>query len=80
MGKKFLKLSKILLYDKYKYTLGLESFNGKDFKEAITHFDAAVKEFYDSESGCRAMCEGEYDGGKEYLNTYTSFHIQTVGE
>ena len=59
---------------------GIKSFADKDYQAATYHFEKSLMEFYKAEEECRAMCEGEYDGGEEYLDEVTSFHYQTVGK
>ncbi|CAK8690499.1 unnamed protein product [Clavelina lepadiformis] len=60
------------------YDLGIEAYNREDYKDAISHFEEALKRFYEEEEGCRALCEGEYDVGKEYSDIPTPFHLQIV--
>ena len=57
---------------------GIEAYNREDYKDAISHFEEALKRFYEEEEGCRALCEGEYDVGKEYSDIPTPFHLQIV--
>jgi len=56
----------------------VEAYAGEEYEKAINYFETALKLFHDALIECQAMCEGEFDGGAEFLSR-KSFHDHTVG-
>ena len=44
----------------------------------MINFEEALSSFFDSQNECSAMCEGEFDGGADFL-ARKSFHDHFVG-
>ena len=56
----------------------IEAYNAEDYDDAIRNFEEALTLFYDAQFECQALCEGEFDGGPEFLER-KSFHDHAVG-
>ena len=57
----------------------IDAYNGEEYELAVERFEKALQGFYEAEIECRAMCEGEHDGGDEFLPQTTTFYRQTIG-
>ncbi|XP_062846549.1 prolyl 3-hydroxylase 1-like, partial [Trichomycterus rosablanca] len=57
---------------------GKRLYSSEDFFSAIDHFEAALEEFFTSDTECRALCEGEYDyDGYNYME-YNADLFQSI--